>query len=94
MRQTLLYLGHALAKPDLVITDFEPLLPRAARLEGVPYISIDHQHFHKCGEGFVQPESVPPGHGDQVAEPHVRILMGHNIRNAPLLRMRGGALIE
>lgn len=35
----------ALAKPDLVITDFEPLLPRAARKEGVPYISIDHQHF-------------------------------------------------
>lgn len=35
----------ALAKPDLVITDFEPLLPRAAQKEGVPYISIDHQHF-------------------------------------------------
>lgn len=35
----------ALARPDLVITDFEPLLPRAAEKEGVPYISIDHQHF-------------------------------------------------
>lgn len=31
--------------PDLAITDFEPLLPRAAEMEGVPYISIDHQHF-------------------------------------------------
>lgn len=31
--------------PDLVITDFEPLLPRAAESEAVPYISIDHQHF-------------------------------------------------
>lgn len=32
-------------KPDLVITDFEPLLPRAARRAGVPILSLDHQHF-------------------------------------------------
>jgi len=32
-------------KPDLVLTDFEPLLPRAARKVGVPYVSFDHQHF-------------------------------------------------
>ena len=32
-------------KPDLVITDFEPLLPRAAEKVGVPYVSFDHQHF-------------------------------------------------
>lgn len=32
-------------KPDLVITDFEPALPRAARRQGVPFISLDHQHF-------------------------------------------------
>jgi uncharacterized protein (TIGR00661 family) len=31
-------------RPDLVITDFEPSLPRAARSEGVPVLSIDHQH--------------------------------------------------
>ncbi len=31
--------------PDLVITDFEPVLPRAAAREGIPYICIDHQHF-------------------------------------------------
>ncbi len=31
--------------PDLVITDFEPTLPRAARRCGVPVISLDHQHF-------------------------------------------------
>lgn len=31
--------------PDVVITDFEPLLPRAAERRGVPYISFDHQHF-------------------------------------------------
>lgn len=32
-------------RPDLVITDFEPLLPRAAEKVGVPYVSFDHQHF-------------------------------------------------
>jgi uncharacterized protein (TIGR00661 family) len=31
--------------PDLVITDFEPALPRAAKNVGIPFISIDHQHF-------------------------------------------------
>lgn len=32
-------------RPDLVITDYEPALPRAARRCGVPYLSLDHQHF-------------------------------------------------
>lgn len=32
-------------KPDLAITDFEPALPRAAKRCGVPFISLDHQHF-------------------------------------------------
>ena len=31
--------------PDLVITDFEPALPRVARQVGIPFISLDHQHF-------------------------------------------------
>lgn len=35
----------ALERPDLVVTDFEPLLPRAARRVGVPVLSLDHQHF-------------------------------------------------
>jgi uncharacterized protein (TIGR00661 family) len=30
---------------DLVITDFEPALPRAAGRLGIPLVSIDHQHF-------------------------------------------------
>ena len=30
--------------PDLVITDFEPTLPRVARHVGVPFISLDRQH--------------------------------------------------
>lgn len=32
-------------RPDLAITDFEPILPRAAKNCGVPCISMDHQHF-------------------------------------------------
>lgn len=31
--------------PDLVVCDFEPLMPRAARAHGVPVLSLDHQHF-------------------------------------------------
>ncbi|MFO7179011.1 MAG: glycosyltransferase family protein, partial [Pseudomonadota bacterium] len=32
-------------RPDLVITDFEPALPRAAERCDVPYVSVNHQHF-------------------------------------------------
>ncbi|MBY0588359.1 radical SAM protein [bacterium] len=32
-------------RPDLCITDFEPLLPRAAQQCKVPFLSFDHQHF-------------------------------------------------
>lgn len=32
-------------KPDLILTDFEPALPRAARKCGVPFLSVNHQHF-------------------------------------------------
>ncbi len=32
-------------RPDLVISDFEPALPRAARRIKVPFISLNHQHF-------------------------------------------------
>ena len=31
-------------QPDLAISDFEPTLPRAARMSGLPWMSIDHQH--------------------------------------------------
>jgi uncharacterized protein (TIGR00661 family) len=32
-------------RPDLAITDFEPLLPRAAQRCRIPWLSLDHQHF-------------------------------------------------
>ncbi|WP_010584115.1 glycosyltransferase family protein [Schlesneria paludicola] len=33
-----------LERPDLAIADFEPILPRAAKLTGLPWMSLDHQH--------------------------------------------------
>ncbi|MFH1649887.1 MAG: glycosyltransferase family protein [Candidatus Woesearchaeota archaeon] len=32
-------------KPEIAITDFEPFIPFAARLIGIPFISINHQHI-------------------------------------------------
>ncbi|MFN0019562.1 MAG: glycosyltransferase family protein [Pirellulaceae bacterium] len=32
-------------RPDLVIADFEPALPRAARSCQIPFLSLNHQHF-------------------------------------------------
>ena len=32
-------------RPDLIVTDFEPALPRAGRRLGIPFVSLDHQHF-------------------------------------------------
>jgi uncharacterized protein (TIGR00661 family) len=34
-----------LAAVDLVITDFEPSLPRAAKIAGIPFLTVDHQSF-------------------------------------------------
>jgi uncharacterized protein (TIGR00661 family) len=31
-------------RPDLIVTDFEPALPRAALQCQVPFVSLDHQH--------------------------------------------------
>lgn len=32
-------------QPDLILTDFEPALPAAARRCGVPFLSLNHQNF-------------------------------------------------
>lgn len=32
-------------QPQLIVTDFDPALPRAAEKLGVPYVSLDHQSF-------------------------------------------------
>ncbi len=43
--------------------------------------------LHPAGEALVEPEIVPPAHGDEVAEPLVRQLVG-NHHCHPLLRAR------
>ena len=41
---------------------------------------------HVLGEGLVQPQVVPPAHGDQITEPHV----GHLVRDDPCSRRSVG----
>jgi uncharacterized protein (TIGR00661 family) len=50
-------------QPDLAITDFEPALPRAARRTGLPFLSLDHQHFLTTSDLSSLPSSI----GRQVA---------------------------
>ena len=49
-----------------------PAVPR--RPEGV-----DAEGLHEGGEGLVEPDPLPPAHGHQVAEPHVRQLVGDDV---------------
>ena len=51
------------------------------------------EHGREAGERLVQPEVVPPAHGDQVAEPHVRHLVQDRV-GAPLVRVVGDLRAE
>ncbi len=55
---------------------------------------INGHHFHEGGEGFIQPEPVPPRHGHQIPEPHMRIFMSNDIGDSLQLSMRGALLIN
>ena len=55
---------------------------------------VDDREGHPGGEGFVEPEIVPPGHRDQVAVPHVRQLVRDHLRGALALGQRRGRGIE
>lgn len=48
--------------------------------------------FNHTGEGFVEPEVVPPGHGDEVAEPLVREFVGDGESNA-VFGVKSGGLV-
>ena len=48
----------AAERPDLVISDFEPSLPRAAVRERVPLISLDHQHVLTAYDLSTLPKSL------------------------------------
>jgi uncharacterized protein (TIGR00661 family) len=62
------------ARPDLVIVDFEPIVPRAARRLGVPFVSFDHQHVLVVSDL----SSLPFGVRQQanLSAPFVRALFG------------------
>jgi len=45
-------------QPDLAIVDFEPALPRAARLSGLPWVSVNHQHFLRTYDLSSLPRSL------------------------------------
>ena len=45
-------------QPDLAIADFEPALPRAARLSGLPWVSVNHQHFLRTYDLSSLPRSL------------------------------------
>jgi hypothetical protein len=49
---------------------------------------------HPGGEPFVEPEVVPPCHGHEIAEPHMRHLMGQHFINILLRFSRGILRIE
>src|SRR5678815_2531502 len=49
---------------------------RARHSEGGPALplrlpGVDREQLHEGGEGLVEPDAVPPQHGDEVAKPHV-----------------------
>ena len=44
------------------------------------------QHRSECRERFVEPQVIPPLHGDEIAEPHVGHLVQHGL-GAPLVQI-------
>ncbi len=63
--------------PDLILSDFEPSLPRAAARTSVPFVSLNHQHFlvacdlsslprHLQQWAFVMKLAVKAHHSNQV----------------------------
>ncbi len=46
------------------------------------------EHAHEVGEGLLEPQVVPPLHGDEVAEPHVRHLVQDDVGPALVRRLR------
>jgi len=72
------------ARPDVVITDFEPFAARFAGAAGLPLIAVDNVHFAtRCA----QPASVSAGGrfsglGDALAERHMRPVVQHMVPGA------------
>jgi hypothetical protein len=71
----------------------------ATRGELLPHLVLWEQRvgaevLHPGGEALVEPQAVPPGHGDQIAEPLVRQLVCDDHGDALLLLRAGGGLVD
>lgn len=55
---------------------------------------VDSEPSDPCGEALVQPELIPPVHGDEVSEPLVSKLVGNNVGNIVLKASRGSLLVK
>ena len=64
-----------------------PALP--VRLPGV-----DREHLHEGGERLVEPDAVPPLHRDQIAEPHVGVLVRDDVGHALEFGARGAVFVD
>ena len=49
---------------------------------------LQADYFQVRGDPFAQPDVIPPAGGDQVTEPHVGHLVGHQLRGVVLLVKR------
>jgi hypothetical protein len=56
--------------------------------------AVGGARFHPRGEAFVQPQVVPPRHGDQIAEPLVRDFVRGHQEGGFLVGLGGGARVE
>ncbi len=76
----------------------DPQRRSASGAEAVPDLPLGLPHrqaevLHEGRERLVQPETVPPEHGDQVAEPEVRLLMQHCHSDAFQLVVRSSRFV-
>ena len=55
---------------------------------------VDREHLHESGERLVEPDPVPPLHRDQVAEPHVGVLMRDDVGHALEFGARGAFVVD
>ena len=78
--------GDGVRRRQLILAIRPRLLDRRERRPGLGEFGglTLAQHRREGRERLVEPQVVPPGHGDQVPEPHVRHLVQHRL-GAPLV---------
>jgi hypothetical protein len=55
---------------------------------------VNSQPANPSCEALVEPELVPPVHGDEVAKPLVSKLVSHDVRNPVSVAVRGCFFVE